>query len=437
MTFAAPGIGHNQPPEAPFDFPYKLMPFLTEKARYKVAHGGRGGAKSWSIARALIAHALQGKHLILCVREFQSSIADSVHKLLKDQIAAMGLSPFFDATENEIRCRVTGSKFIFKGLRRNINEIKSTEGVTIVWVEEAQAVSENSWLVLIPTIRANDSEVWISFNPVEPLDPTYQRFVVNPPPGAIVIEINWDDNPWFTEAMDQERRHMLATDPDAYDWIWNGKCRQVSEASIFRNRYAILDFDEPPEKTRFFFGVDWGFSNDPTALVRMWIKDNGPGQKFLFIDHEAFGYGVEMDDLDFLFNGGVAKKDGKEFPGVPGVKLWPIKADAARPETISYVRRLQYNVSAAKKWSGSVEDGIAHLKTYDKIYIHPRCKHIAQEFRLYSYKIDRQTNDILPEVDDKHNHGIDAVRYAHDGLITASGALGSWRKLARKINPNE
>jgi phage terminase large subunit len=411
----------------------KLLPFLTQKARYKVTYGGRGGAKSWSIARALIMLAYtQPGHLILCTREFQTSIADSVHALLKAQIAEMGLDAWFDVLEKEIRCKINNSRFIFKGLRHNIGEIKSLEGVTICWVEEAAVVSKNSWQVLIPTIRKKGSEIWVSFNPVEDEDPTFKMFATgSPPPNSIIVPINWRDNPWFTEELEDERAHSLRTDPDAYDWIWEGKTRHMSEATIFRGRFKVESFTTPEEGVRFYFGADWGFSNDPTVLLRFFTEDKGPGKKRLLIDHEAYGVGVELDDLGAMFAGGIANKNGAVYPGIPGAKQWPIKADSARPETISYMRGQQFNIAAAKKWSGSVEDGIAYLKQYDEIIIHERCVHMAQEARLYSYKVDRKTQDVLPEIEDKHNHCWDALRYGHDGLITKSGAAGVWAKLAQ------
>lgn len=410
----------------------KLASFVSHPSRYKVAYGGRGGAKSWTFARLLVLIAFTRPNtLILCTREFQASITDSVHALIKAQIADAGLLPWFDVQEKTIICNLTKSRFIFKGLRHNINEIKSTEGVDICWVEEAQAVSKNSWQTLVPTIRKPGSEIWISFNPLDEKDPTFQQFVLNPPPNAMVVNINWNDNPWFPPELDEERAHMMRTDPDAYDWIWEGKTRHVSEATIFRNRFQVEAF-EAPEGTRFYHGADWGFSTDPTVLMRFYRHDGGKGRHSLFIDHEAYGVGVELDDLPALFAGGVANKNGAVYPGVPNARSAIIKADNARPETISYMRGQGFNISAATKWSGSVEDGIAHLKAYDNIYIHPRCVHMAQEARLYSYKVDRQTEDVLTDIVDKHNHCWDAVRYGHDGLITRGGALGVWAKLGQK-----
>lgn len=420
------------------NIPDKMLPFWTERKSFKVAKGGRGGGKSWSIGRMLVIKAYTETHLILCAREYQNSISDSVHRLLKDQIAELGLTPWFQITETSIRCTLTGSEFIFKGIRRNINEIKSTEGITITWVEEAQAVSENSWVVLIPTVlRRPGAEIWVSYNPGEDTDPTHVRFAKQPPPDSLLVTINWNDNPWFPPALEGQRAFMQATDPDAYDWVWGGQTRHMSEATIFRGRFRVEPFETPDPAPRFMYGADWGFSQDPTALVRCWERPIAPATRktpavrHLMIDHEAFGIQVETDDIAALFAGGKAQHDERSWPGIPGARDWPIKADSARPETISFVRRAGFNIRPAKKWAGSVEDGIAYLKTYAVIYIHPRCVNMAQEARLYSYAVDPRTNDILPTIVDKHNHGWDAVRYAHDGLITAGGAYGSWQRLAQ------
>jgi phage terminase large subunit len=388
----------------------KFAPLL-KQARYKVFYGGRGGAKSWIIARVLIRLAAQNRLRILCARQFQTSIADSVHRLLCDQIEAMGLSDQFKITDKSIES-LTGSEFIFKGLEKSIREIKSLEGIDICWVEEAQSVSHNNWEILIPTIRKEGSEIWVSFNPDDENDATYQRFVVNAQPDWVVVKVGWEDNPWFPSTLDAERRYMLATDPEVYEHVWGGSCRKISEAIIFGKRVSFETF-ETPAGVRFHHGADWGFAADPTALVRSFIQD-----ECLFVDQEAFGYGVEIDETPALFR------------SVDTSELWPIKADGARPETISYMRRHGFNIDAAEKWPGSVEDGVAHLKAFKRIIVHERCKHIGQEFRLYSYKVDKQTGDILPIIVDKHNHGLDALRYSLDGYIQRRGSMGVWAKLA-------
>ena len=648
--------------------------------RYKVYYGGRGGGKSWQFARALILLGYDRKLRILCTREIQRSISDSVHKLLKEQIDAMGLTGFYDITRDAIRGQ-NGTEFIFKGLRTNPQEIKSMEGVDICWVEEAQAVSAESWDVLIPTIRKPGSEIWLTFNPLSPDDATWTRFVKNPPPGAWVQKVLYSDNPWFPAVLDEERRHLQEIDPELYRHIWLGEPRTISDAQVFKGRYLVQEF-ETPKDARFFHGADWGFacldgntviitengnkllknvrpgdkvltregyktvihaqsrgvrsvyavdcgyknriiatgdhriltadgwreirdlretetlcmtkssltarfikgiltvstrtisignmgedargqafiaqygntitgkfrkattfiismvtrlitalrtcrvyrkanirksiiktsweafqkSNrregaiqkktgqseerkhlqphkngeefaqsvgslsrlqtfiknfvphnaesaktpatvkkntlvngavkflqrlltviekpvqknvrinlqslgeaevfditvengeyfangvlvhncDPTALVRCFIRGN-----VLYIDREAYGVGVELDETPQLFD------------SIDTSRKWPIKADCARPETISYMSRHGFRISAAKKWTGSVEDGLAVLKSFEKIIIHPRCVHAADEFYKYSYKVDKNNGDVLPIIVDANNH---------------------------------
>lgn len=340
---------------------------------------------------------------MLCAREFQSSISDSVHRLLCDQISALGLDHHYRITLNGIENLVTGSEFIFKGLRHAIREIKSLEGIDICWVEEAESTSDESWEILIPTIRKEGSEIWVSFNTRDETDPTYQRFVLHAPAGAIVEKVGWQDNPFFPETLNRERLALLADDPEAYGHIWDGHARTLSDAVIFRRRTLFQTFETPAD-ARFFHGADWGFANDPTVLIRCWMAD-----KALMVDMESFGYGVEIDETAQLFD------------RIPTARKWPIKADNSRPETISYIARQGFNIKAADKWPGSVEDGIAHLKGFQGIVIHERCKHMRDEANLYSYKVDKVTRDVLPIVVDKHNHGWDAIRYALDGYIQGKG----------------
>ncbi|TJZ75591.1 PBSX family phage terminase large subunit [Chitiniphilus eburneus] len=394
-------------------FAPKFKP-LFRPARYKVFYGGRGGGKSWEIARALVLIASSRKVRILCAREIQNTIKDSVHKLLKDQIEALGLTPWFTITDTSIRSSV-GSEFIFKGLRYDVQGVKSTEGVDICWVEEAQTVSTDSWDVLIPTIRKEASEIWISFNPHEESDPTYQRFVLNPPDDAVVVEVNYCDNPWFPDVLRKEMEYCKRVDYEAYEHIWLGKPKKITAAVIFSGKYEVRAFNDELwlQADRLFFGADFGFAQDPSTLLRSFIVD-----KTLYIEHEAYGVGVEIDEMPELYD------------SVPGARDWPIKADNSRPETISYLRRQGFNIDAADKWPGSVEDGIAHLRGFEKIVIHERCKHTADEARLYSYKVDRITKDVLPVIVDKHNHCWDGIRYSLDGYIQARGGLGVWSRLA-------
>lgn len=215
------------------ELPEKLA-FLFESSRYKVLYGGRGGSKSWGIARALLSKGTEKPLRILCARELQRSIADSVHQLLKDQIAAIGLLDFYDVQKSVIR-GVNGTEFQFCGLRHNATELKSHEGADICWVEEANTVSKASWEILIPTIRKPDSEIWVSFNPELETDETYKRFVLETPPNSRVVKIGWRDNPWFPDVLKQEMETLQARDKDAFLTVWEGHCRQSVEGAIYAN----------------------------------------------------------------------------------------------------------------------------------------------------------------------------------------------------------
>ena len=403
-----------------FDFKIlnKLLFLLNENIRYKVAYGGRGSGKSYAFADGCLIKAIQKPIRILCARQLQTSIRDSVHKLLCDRIFSLGLENWFYITRESIKCK-NGSEFIFKGIQNNVMEIKSMEGVDICWVEEAQSVSDESWEVLIPTIRKEGSEIWICFNPDREEDATYRRFITNPPPDCKSVLVNYTDNPFFPDVLRKEMEYCKQIDYPRYEHIWLGKTIMETEAQIFKGKFEILDFEAEPY-TQFFYGADWGFANDPTALTRCFIEDN-----CLYIDYEAGGVGVEMEEIPDLFD------------SVPDVRKWKIRSDCARPETISYVKRHGFDCVAADKWKGSVEDGIEYLRSFKKIYIHPRCKHTYEEFKYYSYKKDKISGDILPIVVDAWNHYIDSLRYALEPYIKNHGKMhvsAGWENVSEAIN---
>jgi phage terminase large subunit len=281
--------------------------------------------------------------------------------------------------------------------------VKSTEGVDIAWVEEADTISNESLDLLIPTVRKPRSEIWFTFNPDSPDDPVYTRFVKTERPDAIVRKVNYNDNPWFPDVLRREMEWDRAHDTDKWLHVWQGEPRTASNAQVFSGRWRVESF-ETPEDAQFYHGADWGFSVDPTALVRCYIAD-----RTLYIDREAYGVGVDIDDTPQLFE------------SVPTAKQWRITADSARPETISYMRKAGFDIAGAKKGKGSVEDGIEFIKSFHEIVVHPRCKHAIDELKMYSYKLDRLTGEPTPVLEDKHNHIVDALRYALEPIMRQHG----------------
>jgi phage terminase large subunit len=393
------------------------LAILKQESRYKVLYGGRGASRSWSVARYLLGKAAGRKLRILCTREVQNTIKDSVFRLLVDQIVLLQVQDYFKV-KAETLSSFAGAEFLFKGLRQNIEEIKSTEGIDIVWVEEGEKVSKNSWDTLIPTIRKDNSEIIVTFNPDEEKADTYQRFVVHPPPDCAAKLVNWHDNPWFPEVLRKEMEYCKRIDYEKYRHIWEGECTNYSEACIFK-RVKVEAFETPagPDPTvpaiQFYFGADFGFSVDPTILVRCFLKDNR-----LYIDHEAYGHGVEIDDLHQF------------FATVPGSDKWRIIADSERPDTINFLAQPHkgkngtmypaYNIVGAEKGKGSVEDGIQFLSSFEEIIIHPRCPGSADNFKNYRWKRDKITDDILPIPAEGSDHATDASRYALEPYIKKS-----------------
>lgn len=332
-----------------------------------------------------------------CVREVQKSLKNSVKLLVEDKIRKLGVSHLFQILEAEIKTP-GGGVIIFQGMQNHTaDSIKSLEGFDVAWVEEAQSLSQRSLDLLRPTIRKAGSELWFSWNPNKPTDPVDMLLRgESPPVDSAVIEVNWDSNPYLPAELKADLEDDRRRDPDKFLHVWQGHYSLNSEARVFRN-WKVEEFTTPEEAIHRF-GADWGFAIDPTVLVRCHIE----GRK-LYVDAEAWQVGCEIDHLPKLFN------------TIPGANKWLIRADSARPETVSYMRRQGFSITPALKGQGSVEDGIEFLKSFD-IIVHPRCKKVAEELTLYSYKVDEHTGEILPVLEDKNNHTIDALRYALEEL---------------------
>jgi phage terminase large subunit len=363
---------------------------LLYPSRYKGIYGGRGSGKSHFFAELAIERMIEKPTRICCAREIQKSLKQSVKHLLELKIEQMKVGPMFIVQEDCIKAR-NGSLAIFTGLQSHTSDsIKSLEDFDILWLEEAQNISNKSLTIARPTFRKPGSEIWASWNPnlaTDPIDALLRGDT--PPENAIVIEANYCDNPWFPDELKQELEYDKRRDIDKYNHVWLGKYRQNSEARVFRN-WRIEDFTRP-DGTIYRLGADWGFAVDPSVLIRCSIDGNN-----LYIDYEAYRVGCEIINLPEL------------FMSVPDAEKWPITADSARPETISHMQKNGFpKIRSAVKGPKSIEDGIEWLKSFD-IIVHPRCVHTIDELTYYSYKEDKLTGDILPLLEDKDNHVIDA-----------------------------
>lgn len=401
---------------ARIEIPPKLIPVFSSNYRYRGSWGGRGSGKTRTFAKMTAVRGVMFAEsgvegVILCGREYMNSLSDSSMEEVKQAIRSEPwLDNYYEIGDNFIRAKNRKVWYVFSGLRHNLDSIKSKARILIAWIDEAESVSEIAWSKLIPTVREEGSEVWVTWNPEIDGSATDKRFRKNPPSNAIIVEMNHGDNPWFPSVLEEERLNdQTRLDPNTYAWIWEGAYLENSDKQVLANKYVVQSFPDDlwQKADRLLFGADFGFAKDPNTLLRQFILND-----CLYIEYEAYGIGVELDHMPAFYD------------KIPESRKWPIKADSARPETISYLKRQGFNISAAKKWQGSVEDGITHLRGFKQIIIHPRCKETAKEARLYSYKTDRITGEVLPVIEDKNNHCWDASRYGLDGYITQKSNAG-------------
>lgn len=387
---------------------------LLRTSRYKGAKGGRGSGKSWAMAEYIIERCLMAKTDVVCIREVQKSLNQSVKKLLESVIERLQVGDAFIVQESRILVK-NGGQIVFMGMQSHTAEsIKSLEGFDIAWVEEAQSLSQRSLDLLRPTIRKPGSELLFSWNPNKITDPVDALLCGdNPPQDAIVVIANYLDNPWLPSVLLDEMEYDKRRDPDKYAHVWLGKYQTVSGARVFTN-WSIRDFEIPPTAV-LRQGADWGFAVDPTTLVQCYLEG-----RTLYVPYEAHAVGCEIVDTPAM------------FMQVPNAEKWPIVADSARPETISYMRNHGFpKIMHATKGAGSLNEGVEFLKSFD-IVVHPRCTNLINELSSYSYKRDKLTDLVLPELDDKDNHVIDALRYACEGVRRALKNTRAAKPIAQK-----
>jgi phage terminase large subunit len=396
-----------QQAKAKAKFPAKLKClFEPAKARYRVLYGGRGGSKSWNIARALLLKGCEQPIRVLCAREFQTSIKDSVHKLLCDQIYNLEIEAHYEITERTIR-GINGTEFIFAGVKNNTNNIKSIEGIDICWVEEAQSLSPNSWNVLVPTIRKADSEIWISFNPELPTDETWKRFVMNPPENAVIQKINWSDNPWFPEVLDLERRALQGRDMEAYNNVWEGIPRQTVSGAIFAKEVTMAELQgritnvpyDQSKPVHAVFDLGWAdqtacwllqFVGQETRLIN-YFEDSQQTMAYYMAKLQSFGY---VYDTIWLPHDAKAKSlgTGKSIEEI-------VRATGLKVQILGRV---------------PVADSInAARMIFNKCYFdRQNTEEGLQCLRHYRYDVDPDTKMFSAKpLHDEYSHGADAFRY--------------------------
>ena len=384
-------------------FPNKLD-FLFEPHRYKVAYGGRGSGKSWSFARALLIKAANEPTRVLCAREIQKSIKQSVHTLLNDQIQSLGLGAFYEVLEAEIR-GLNGSTFSFTGLATNtVESIKSFEGCDIVWVEEAQTVSKKSWDILIPTIRKPNSEIWVSFNPNIDTDDTYKRFVVEPPENAKVVKVNYTDNPWFPEVLEIERQHSLKTNPD-YANIWEGDCKAAVDGAIYSNEIREAQEEghitnvpyDPMLKVHVVMDLGW---NDSMSVI---LCQKGVSDLriigYIEDDHRTLdSYSAQLKNLPYNWGQMFLPHDGQSKDFKHGISAEDI------------MRKLGWDTRIVSKQD--IESGIKLARmNFHRIYFDKSAQRLVECLKNYRRSINSATNEPGAPLHDEYSHGADAFRY--------------------------
>lgn len=402
--------------------PAWARPFL-QPARYHMAKGGRSSGKSHWFAERLVEKMVANPDLQwVCIREIQRSLKFSAKKLIEGKIQSLGVAHLFDVQLTEISRKGGEGIIIFQGMQdHTADSIKSLEGFDGAWVEEAQNLSHRSLELLEPTIRKDGSELWFSWNPDQP-DDAVQKLCTDLQEmtpeqmadvgGAVIVHVNYTDNPWCPKVARQQAKWWMRKDYERYAHVWLGGFNTKSEAQIFAGRWRVDEFTPGPAWEGPYQGGDFGFSNDPTCAVRLWIYQNT-----LYVEYDNGKTGLDLDDTADYF-----KKH------IPGFEKHVTPFDSARPESISYIKRHGLpKIKAVQKWPGSIEDGIEFVKTFDEIVIHTRCKDMQDEARLYSFVVDKRTGEVTDKIEDDNNHRWDAIRYALSKMIKRSKkSAGVW-----------
>lgn len=403
------------------DTPRWSLPLL-KPCRYKGVKGGRGSGKSHERAESLVEQAILRPGLkVVCIREIQKSLKFSAKALIESKIQKFGLSRLFEITRDEIRTP-GGGLIIFQGMQdHTADSIKSLEGFDIAWVEEGQSLSHHSFQLLRPTIRAPGSEIWVTWNPEQPTDAVdafFNEAIANGSDEVCLVHVNYYDNPHLPDELRREMEYDRKYNPQSFGHVWLGEYNTKNEAQIFRGKYEEKAFTPRDDWDGPYFGLDFGFSQDPTAAVKCWIYDG-----CLYIERDYGKIGLELDDTAPILR-----------QHLPGIEKYVVRADSARPESISYLKRHGLpRITGVQKGKGSVEDGIEFIKSFKRVFIHPDAAATLREFKLYSYKTDRLSGDVLPVVLDENNHCIAEGELVHTdcGLVPVEQITAGHNVLTR------
>jgi phage terminase large subunit len=411
-----------------YRLPPKLEPIEKQAARYKVLYGGRGSGKSWSVARLLLDFGQRSRIRVLCAREIQRTISESVHQLLRDQIGELGLSEFYTVTDTAIK-GANGTEFYFAGLRsQDAHKLKSYEGVDICWVEEAQVVSKRSWDILLPTIRKPHSEIWVTFNPELDTDETYQRFVTHPVEGSIVLKLNYTDNPWFPDVLEKERVNLQQRDPEAYRNVWEGECRSAVEGAIYAKEVAALYESgrvrpcpyDPLLPVHTVWDLGW---NDAMSIILVQRASEVRVVGYIEDSHRTLAeYVAQLKAMPYVWGSDWLPHDGraKDFKSGKSAEEM-MKAMGRDPRIVENL---------------DVESGIkAARMVFPRCYFDPKAERLLHCLKRYRRTINQTTNEPGPPLHDENSHGADAFRYmalAVDQMGNAPTIADPYKGFARR-----
>jgi len=381
---------------------------LDPKYRYIFLKGGRASSKSHEAAGYISERSFTETDLkIVCLREVQKSLKFSSKSLIEEKLKNYEVLHHYRPTRDELRKHTDDGLMLFQGMSDlTADNAKSLEGFALAWFEEAKNASQKSITTLKNTIRSEGAQVIFSWNPENEDDPI-EKFCneMADRDDVLVIHVNYDQNAFLSSTIKREIEEDRVRYPEDFDHIWLGGYNTRSDVRVF-NRWSVEEC-APTFDDTLYYGLDFGFSQDPTSGLRAWVNEQ---EKKVYIDYQVDGLGIETDHLPELLD------------RVPDSRKYTWIADCARPETISYLNRHGFIVKGSKKGAGSVESGVDWLRGYE-IIIHPRCKLLEKELRLYSYKVDRAGN-ILPKLEDANNHCIDALRYALESIIKQESGGG-------------